>query len=257
MRLLVELVELRSQSFCSAAGVAEDDRRSVGQDPGEDLGVDARPDRRSTFGQRGRGRTGCELHLHLAERRHVLDRDHHLDLERLADAGIDDSHGALSTGFLVAAEEFGDLLERPLGGRERNALRWTFGDLLEPLQGHHQVSAPLGRGHRVDLVDDDRLDADKGLSRRRGEHQVERLGRGDQQIGRAPDQLLAVVGRRVAGTHPDLWRHEPLSETLGGELDALHRCAQVLLDVERQRPQRRDVEHPGAVRPLLGATVSW
>ena len=41
-------------------------------------------------------------------------------------------------------------------------------------------------------------------------------------------------------------------EALGRELDALQRCAQVLLDVERQRPQRRDVQHPGAVRPLVG-----
>ena len=38
---------------------------------------------------------------------------------------------------------------------------------------------------------------------RRREHQVQRLGRGDQQVGRVADQRAALVGRRVAGAHAD------------------------------------------------------
>jgi hypothetical protein len=51
-----------------------------------------------------------------------------------------------------------------------------------------------------------------GSPRRRGEHQVQRLGRRDQQVGRAPDQLLTLVRRRVAGAHPDLGCDESLAE---------------------------------------------
>ena len=36
-----------------------------------------------------------ELDLDLPELRHVLDRDDHLDLQRLADSGIDDRHRPL------------------------------------------------------------------------------------------------------------------------------------------------------------------
>ena len=37
----------------------------------------------------------------------------------------------------------------------------------------------------------------------RGEHEVERLGRGDEDVGRVADELAALVGRRVAGAHAD------------------------------------------------------
>ena len=118
-----------------------------------------------------------------------------------------------------------------------------------------EVGAALGRGQRVDLVDDDRLDADQGLGRRRGEHQVEALGCGDEQIGRPPDQrwrsATTVSPVRIA----DLGRGHRLAEPLGGQADAGQRRPQVLLDVERERPQRRDVEHPGARLRSSGAGV--
>ena len=53
-------------------------------------------------------------------------------------------------------------------------------------------------GQRVDLVDDHRLDADQRLAGRRREHQVEALGRGDQQVGRAADERLPVARRGVS-----------------------------------------------------------
>ena len=51
----------------------------------------------------------------------------------------------------------------------------------------------LGGGQRVDLVDDHRLDVAQGVPGLRREHQVERLGRGDQQVGRVADELAALV----------------------------------------------------------------
>ena len=97
----------------------------------------------------------------LAEVAHVLDRDDDLDLERLADAGVDDGdrprlavgvgdpprkRAISSSGRCVA--------DRPMrcGG--------ALGDRLEPLERQHEVGAALGGGERVDLVDDDRLDVD-------------------------------------------------------------------------------------------------
>ena len=130
-------------------------------------------------------------------------------------------HRTLHTGPGVAAEELGDLLERALRGRQADPLRRAFGDQFEPFEGEGEMRTALGRGHRVDLVDDHGLDAGERLARRRREHQVQRLGRGDQQVGRAADQLLPVVGRRVARAHRDVGGDERFAEPLGRQFDAL------------------------------------
>ena len=199
---------------------------------------------------------GVSSTLHLPELAHVFHRDDDFDFEGLANPGVDDRHRSLHPADPVATEELRDLLQRPLGGGQPDALRRPFGDEFEPLERQREVRTALGRGHRVDLVDDHRLDADERVARRRREHQVQRLGRRDQQVGRAPDELLAVARRRVAGAHADLGRDEGLAEPFGRQLDALQRGAQVLLDVERQGSQRGDVEHARAMsatfRPRRG-----
>ena len=57
-----------------------------------------------------------------AQLAHVVDRHHHLEIELLAHAGVDDGDRA---GLPVAAtaEEAGDLVERALRGRQADALR--------------------------------------------------------------------------------------------------------------------------------------
>ena len=224
-RFVVQLVELGGETFGGATGVAEDDRRAVFEDPPEHLGVDAGPDRRGLLGRHPGGSgvgvaTGRRHRPALTERAEVLDRDDHLDLERLADAGVDDAHGSFAAWLVVSAEELGDLLERTLCGRQPDPLGRPVGDLLEALEGRARDGAALGGGHRVDLVDDHGLDADEGGARRRGEHQVQRLGRGDQQVGRTPDQPLTLVGGRVAGAHRHGGSDERVAEPLGGEADA-------------------------------------
>ena len=255
--LVVQLVQLGGEALGGPATVAEDDRGAVGQDAGEDLGIDARPDRTAPLGERGRRRPRRELDRDLAELRHVLDRDDDFDLQRLADAGVDDRHRPLHTRPRVAAEELGDLLQRALRGRQADPLRRAFGDEFEPFQRECQVGAALGRGHGVDLVDDHGLDAGERVAGRRREHQVQRLGRGDQQVGRAPDQLLAVVGRRVARAHRHVGGDERFAQPFGRQLDPLERSPEVLLDVERQRPQRGDVEHARAARHDLRDAAWW
>ena len=54
-------------------------------------------------------------------------------------------------------------------------------------------------GERVDLVDDHPPDAAQGLAGRRGEHQVERLRRRDQDVGRVAS---GAGGARSAGVSP-------------------------------------------------------
>ncbi len=212
-------------------------------------------------GGRGRARIG-----------HVLDRHDDLEVELLADARVDD------LALLVRpTQELGDPLERPLRRRKADALdrlprqRDTSGEILrfalrlpgfrqfellleqgvhlrvlhvvvEALQRQRHVGAALGRGDGVDLVHDHGLHPGQDLPRLRGHHQIERLGRRDQDVGRPPQHRRAVLLRRVAGAQAD------------GDLgpDPGQRRPQVALDVVGERLQRRDVDdlHPGA--ELLG-----
>ena len=218
-----ELVEVGGQSLGLAPGVAEDDGAAMGEHLGEHRRVHALPD--------------------VA---HLLDRHDDIDLHLLAHAGVDDADRSAATVGAVPAEEVGDLFQRALRCRQADALRWAGRDGLEPLERQHQVGAAFGGGHRMDLVDDHRVDVDERVGGRRGEHEVQALGRGDEQIDRMTDQHLAITWRCVAGTH----RHRRLvvrnAEPLGRQPDAHHRRPEVLLDVERQGPQRGDVQHPGA-----------
>ena len=91
------------------------------------------------------------------------------------------------------------LLQRPLGGRQPDPLHGRPGQVVQPLQRQGQVGAALGGGDGVDLVDDHRLHVRQHLARRRGQHQVERLGGGDQDVGRIPADGRPLALGGVAG----------------------------------------------------------
>ena len=110
-------------------------------------------------------------------------------------------------------------------------MRWGGGPppsthpVLEPLEGEREVAAPLGGGQGVDLVDDHRLDAAQRLAGRRGEHEVERLGRGDEDVGRVAHE--AGAARRPACRRcgcPTVGSVDGSPEPLGREADALQRA---------------------------------
>ena len=135
-----------------------------------------------------------------------------------------------------------DLLERVLGraqpdplhggstgGRDRSPARPAS---REPLERQRQVRAALGRGDRVDLIDDAPARVLEQLLRLAGQHQVQRLGRRDQDVRRVAQHLLALALRRVAGAHRDA--------ELGA--DPAQRHPQVAVDVVGERLQRRDVD---------------
>jgi hypothetical protein len=94
------------------------------------------------------------------------------------------------------------------------------------------ADSPIRRGDRVDLVDDHRLDVREDLARAAGEHEVQRLRRRDEDVGRLAAHRGAVALRRVAGAHAD------------GQVgaDAAQRRAQVAVDVVGERLQRRYVD---------------
>src|SRR5918996_373456 len=139
----------------------------------------------------------------------------------------------------AAGDEAADLLERTLRGREPDALDRLPGQALEPFEAEGEVRPALRAGYGVHLVDDREAHGAERLLRARGEHEEERLGRGDEDVGRAPEHRGALLRRRVAGADGD------------GELraDAGERAAQVPLDVVVERLERAHIEH---LRALAG-----
>ncbi len=218
-----QFVEVGRQPFGLAPGVAEDDGAAVGQDLGEHRRVHALPD--------------------VA---HLLDRDDDVDLHLLADPRIDDGDRAPGAIGAVTTEEVGDLFQRALGCRETDPLRRADRDGLQPFERQHEMRAAFGGGHGMDLVDDDGVDVDEGVGDRRREHEVQALGRGDQQVDGVADQRLAFALRGVAGAHGHGGLMKRHTEPFGRQFDAHQRRAQVLLDVEGQGSQRRDVQHASA-----------
>ena len=235
-RLFSKLVEAQGEPLGAAAVVDEDQRRAVLAHQLEQLGVDRGPDRLA-----GRLLAGAlervELRAGVAGLDHRLDGHVDLEVERLAHPGID--HGALALG---ADQEAADLVERVLRRRQADALHVTAGRLGQPLERERQVRAALCLRDGVDLVHDHLLGAVEDLRRLAGEHQVQRLGRRDEDVRRLADHRLALALRRVAGADGDL--------DVGA--DAAQRRAQVLLHVVGERLERRDVDEPGAVRGRLG-----
>ena len=153
--LVGELVELRREPLGEAPSVHEHDRRAVRADQLEQPRVDRRPDRgaRRTRPRRVRSPGSSSG---LPDRGHVLDRHDDLELHRLAVPGVDDRDRPRRAVVGVPAEEARDRLERPLGGRESDALRRLVGERLEPLEREREVRSALRAGERVDLVDDHR-----------------------------------------------------------------------------------------------------
>ncbi len=146
------------------------------------------------------------------------------------------------------AEPAGQLLERPLGGRQPDALGRPVGELLEPLQRQGQVGAPLGAGHGVDLVDDHVLDRRRASTRAWDvSSRYSDSGVVIRMSGGWRGQAAALLRRGVpgAGRHPDR-RARSTPEPAGLAGDAGQRGPQVALDVVGQRLERARRRGPGS-----------
>ena len=236
---LGELVQPQREPLGEPAVVDEDDRRAVRLDEPQDLGIDRRPDRaarrarcrcpspgrrpgpgaRATRssraracprpGRRPRGRAPCACR----RRRASIGRP------------PETNRPISSSGRCVA--------DRPM--------RWN-GSSTSARAARREIARCAPRLVPATACTSSRISvstAAQRVARLRGEHQVERLGRRDQDVGRLLEQLAPLLLRRVAGAHRDAQlRLEP------GE-----RAAQVALDVVVERLQRRDVEHAQPLRP--------
>ncbi len=128
---------------------------------------------------------------------------------------------------------------------------------FQPFQRERQVRAALGARDRVDLVDDDDLDATERLAGRAGEHQIQRLGRRDQDVRWVPGDLTPVLGGRVTGPARDADPWNGLAKPLGRHRDPGQRRPQVPLDVVGQRLEWRDVQDADTPRCLAGRRGAW
>ena len=100
------------------------------------------------------------------------------------------------------------------------------------------MSAAFGASERVDLIDDDRLNAGESFAGLRGQHQVERLRGSNENVGWAPRDLAAFLLRGVARANANGWLLGWRSEPLRRQGDALDWATQVLVDVDGECAQR-------------------
>lgn len=114
------------------------------------------------------------------------------------------------------------------------------------------MRAALGARDGVDLVDDDGVHVAQRLAGRGREHEEQRLGRGDEHVGRVGGQPPAFLLRGVAGADADADVDDGLAFAGRGAGDADQGRAEVALDVDGQGLERRDVEHRGAARRRVG-----
>jgi hypothetical protein len=175
----------------------------------------------------------------------------HLDaqVQVAAAAGVDHRRGEAVAAHQQAAGH----LHGAHGGREPDPLQAPAGEVIEPLQREGQVRAALVGGQGVDLVDDHRTHvAQAAAARLGGEQDEERLGGGDQDVGRLADRVPPLLHCGVAGAHGRTQRQGEVAVFLGGGEDLRQRVLEVALDVVGQRLQRGDVEDVGVVLELAG-----
>ena len=101
---------------------------------------------------------------------------------------------------------------------------------------------------RVDLVDDDVLDAAEDLAGLARQHQVQRFGRRDEDVGRVAGDLAPVLAGRVTGAAGDGDLRRGFAEPLRRMPDPRQRCPEVPFDVVGQRLERGHVQDADSPR---------
>ncbi len=232
------LGELEGDFFDEAASVDEDEGRSVVLGVGGELVEDLLP--------HGGGGKGAELF--------GGDLDGEIEMAALAD--LDDLRWG--AGGVGAGEEVGDERDGVLGGGEADALRRTLeagekgagregvlatDEGFEAFERKGEVGAALVAGDRVDLVDDDGLDAAEELAGfGGGEEDVEGFGGGDEDVRRMPEHGRAVFGESVAGADGGADLRGEVAAFEGKLLDLAEGLFEVLLDVVGEGFEGGDVD---------------
>ena len=142
----------------------------------------------------------------VAKEREVRNRTGDPDVHLLTPSGVDDgdrtgSEGSLCSGTfpLLSSQERRHGLQRLLRGREADAYELLVGDLLKAFEREREVDSALVAADGVDLIHDDVLNGPEdpaGPGRR--QHEIERFGGGDQDIGRMRDHGRPLALRSVS-----------------------------------------------------------
>ena len=219
--------QVPGHAFGQPAGVDEHDRGAVtGRERGQPV-VDLDPD--------------LVGHDRLQRRRRQFQPE-----VPVADVALVDD---LAGPAVRAGEKLHHGLHGPGGGRDTHPHGRPPAQRRQPLQGDRQVGAALVARQRVDLVHDDRLHrpqhAASGLG---GQQDVQRLRRGDQDVGRPPAHLRPLALGGVAGANQGADADIGQARLQQFIANTGQRRLQVLVDVVGQRLERRHVENAGLVR---------
>src|SRR5262249_12333073 len=124
---LRQLVQALRQTFSEAPTVDENQRRALLANELEQARINGWPDRRLGFGAEYRATSRW---FDLVWMLHVLERDDDLQIELFALANVYELDLAVGSD-----EEATDLVHRPLGGRQANALQRATGNFLQSFEG--------------------------------------------------------------------------------------------------------------------------
>ena len=175
----------------------------------------------------------------------VRQRRHHLHVQLLSHACIDDGARARFSVGIRACEVSGYLIERAQRGRAADPLKRPSDPSLQSFQANSQMDPAFVVTHGVHFIDDDGPDA---FQIRRhllsAEEQIERFRRGDQDVRRLPDH----PGPFALGSVTRADSHFQIGKLAAAFLaDACERFEKILVDVIAQSFQWADVEHLNAV----------
>ena len=164
------------------------------------------------------------------------------EIEGSAVAGVDD-------GRAVRRQPFPHLLDRLHRSRQPDPLDRPASHVLQALQAEGQVRAAPRLQHRVDLVHDDGAHgAEHVPAPSCGEQQIERLRRGDQDMGRRPEHRRALGGGGITRADGGGDLRRPEAHLLRQPADLTPGLGEVPVDVRAQRLEGRDVEDPSLLR---------
>src|SRR5579862_6216596 len=154
-------------------------------------------------------------------------------------------------GTAAAGEKMRNQLDRFLRGREADAHGRPIGKSFEAFERKREMRAAFVVGDGVNFVDDNGFDGFQDFAAfRGGEQNIERFGRGDENMRRPREHLAALVHERVAGAHRGAnFRHQETA--FGGELQNFaERNLEVFLNVVAESLERRNVKNFEAVSQL-------
>src|SRR4029077_6578452 len=162
-------------------------------------------------------------------------------------AAMADLHdgGIVSFG---AGQEMCDGLDWPLRGGEADASEALTRELVQPLKGKSEVRTALIVSYGVNFIDDDSLDGFEDFAALcRGEEDVQRFGRRDQDVRGAGKHGAAFVCEGVASAYRGTdFGHEQAALSCEVQ-DFSEWRLQVFLNVVAEGLERRDVEDLSAV----------